>query len=115
MNHNLDNIYFADTIGISLVIVVIIIHINIMYMTIEIGWLAIFVSIFFSYRSLHTKKNNTPNNKGSTGTDKDSPILKPRPSRFIDKGVKKAIRNNTLSYEKKYNISSPNKIGSANI
>ena len=59
------------------------------------------------------KKNNTPNNKGSTGIDSDNPMSKP--SRFIDKGVKNAIKNKTLSYEKKYNIKTPNKIGSAYI
>ena len=59
------------------------------------------------------KKNNTPSNKGSTGIDSDNPMSKP--SRFIDKGVKKAIKNKTLSYDKKYNITTPNRIGSANI
>lgn len=61
------------------------------------------------------KKNRTPKSKGSTGTDNESPIFKPRPSRFMDRGVKNAIRNITLSYENKYNISIPNKIGSAYI
>ena len=59
------------------------------------------------------KKNNTPNNKGSTGIESDNPMS--RPSRFIDKGVKKAIKNKALSYDKKYNITTPNRIGSANI
>ena len=35
------------------------------------------------------KKNNTPNKSGSTGRDRDNPKS---PSRFIDKGVKKAIK-----------------------
>ena len=61
------------------------------------------------------KKNNTPNSKGSTGTDNESPMFNPKPSRFMDTGVKNAIRNITLSYENKYNISIPNKIGSAYI
>ena len=43
------------------------------------------------------KKNNTPNSKGSTGTDNESPMFNPKPSRFIDNGVKNAIKNNTLS------------------
>ena len=58
------------------------------------------------------KKNNAPNKSGSTGRDRDNPKS---PSRFIDKGVKKAIKNNTLSKENKYNINTPNTIGSANI
>lgn len=59
------------------------------------------------------KKNNTPNSKGSTGTDNESPMFNPKPSRFMDKGVKKAIKKSTLSYEKKYSIKIPNKIGNA--
>ena len=58
------------------------------------------------------KKNKTPNSRGSTGTDNDTPILRPRPSKLIDKGVKNAIKNKTLSYEKKYSINTPNSIGS---
>ena len=61
------------------------------------------------------KKNNTPNRRGSTGKDKDKPKSIPSPSRLIDKGVRNAIKNNTLSKEKKYNINTPNIIGSANI
>ena len=81
----------------------------------EIGWRAILLSKFFSYNNLAIKKNKTPNNSGSTGIDKDNPKSIPSPSRLIDNGVRNAIRNNTLSYEKKYNISTPNKIGSAYI
>lgn len=114
-NQILDNKYFAETNGSSLVIVVIKIHINIMYITIEIGWRAILLSKFFSYNNFAIKKNRTPNNNGSTGTDKESPMLSPRPSRLMDNGVRNAIRNKTFSYEKKYNISTPNKIGSAYI
>lgn len=114
-NQILDNKYFAETNGSSLVIVVIRIHINIMYITMDIGCRAILLSNFFSYRSLAIKKNNTPNNNGSTGMDNDSPIFNPRPSRFIERGVKKAIKKRTLSYEKKYNISTPSNIGSAYI
>ena len=73
------------------------------------------LSKFFSYNNFAIKKNKTPNNSGSTGTDNERPISSPSPSRLIDKGVRKAIRNKTLSYEKKYNISTPNKIGRANI
>jgi hypothetical protein len=61
------------------------------------------------------KKNNTPNRRGSTGIDKDKPKSMPRPSRLMDNGVKNAIRNNTLSNEKKYNINTPNTIGRPNI
>ena len=114
-NQILDNKYFAETNGSSLVIVVINIQINIMYITIEIGWRAILLSNFFSYNNFAIKKNRTPNNNGSTGTDNDSPMLSPSPSRLMDNGVKNAIRNKTFSYEKKYNISTPNKIGSAYI
>ena len=114
-NQILDNKYFAETNGSSLVIVVIKIHINIIYITMEIGWRAILLSKFFSYNNFAIKNNKTPNNKGSTGTDSDRPILSPSPSKFMDSGVKNAIRNKTLSYEKKYNISTPNKIGSAYI
>ena len=81
----------------------------------EIGWRAILLSKFFSYNNLAIKKNKTPNNNGSTGTDNDTPIFSPSPSKLIERGVRNAIRNNTLSYEKKYNISTPNKIGSAYI
>ena len=112
-NQILDNRYFADTKGSSLVIVVIKIQINIKYITIDIGCRAISLSNFFSYNNFAMKKNNTPNNKGSTGIESDNPMS--RPSRFIDKGVKKAINNKTLSYDKKYNITTPNRIGSANI
>ena len=62
-------------------------------MTMEIGWYAILLSNSFSYNNLAIKKNNTPNNKGSTGTDNDNPT----PSKFIDNGVKKAIKKRTLS------------------
>ena len=61
------------------------------------------------------KKNRTPKSKGSTGTDNESPTSNPRPSRFIDKGVKNAIKKITLSYENKYNINTPSNIGSAYI
>lgn len=61
------------------------------------------------------KKNKTPNNKGSTGSDNDSPMSNPNPSKLIDNGVRNAIKKRTLSYEKKYSISTPNKIGSAYI
>lgn len=61
------------------------------------------------------KKNNTPNNNGSAGTDNESPILIPSPSKFIDKGVKNAIRNNTLSKEKTNNMRTPNNKGNPNI
>ena len=57
------------------------------------------------------KKNNTPNNIGSTGTERDNPT----PSKFMDKGVRKAIKNKTLSNENRYNMSTPNRIGNANI
>lgn len=96
-NHILDNKYFADTRGNSLVIVVMRIHMNIKYITMEIGWRAILLSNFLSCNNLAMKKNKTPNNKGSTGTDNESPMFSPKPSRFIDKGVKKAIRKRTLS------------------
>ena len=99
-NQILDNKYFAETKGISLVIVVIKIHINIMYITMDIGWREILLSNFFSYNNFAIKKNRTPNNNGSTGTDKDTPMLSPKPSKLIDNGVKKAMRNITLSYEK---------------
>mgnify|MGYP003474393629 FL=1 len=84
-------------------------------MIMDIGWYAILLSNFFSYNNLAIKKNKTPNNNGSTGIESDSPISNPRPSKFIDNGVRNAIRNNTLSKEKTYNISTPNKIGSAYI
>lgn len=61
------------------------------------------------------KKNSTPNRSGSTGIDNDNPKSIPNPSRFIDKGVKNAIKNSTLSKEKRYNINTPNTKGSANI
>lgn len=96
-NQILDNKYFAETNGSSLVIVVIKIHINIIYITIEIGWREILLSNFFSYNNFAMKKNNTPNNNGSTGTDNDNPILSPKPSKLIANGVKKAMRNITLS------------------
>lgn len=82
-----------------------------MYMTMEIGWHEILLSNFFSYNSFAIKKNNTPNSNGSTGTDNDSPMSSPKPSKLMDNGVKKAMRNITLSYENMYNISTPNKIG----
>ena len=47
-NHILDKRYFAETKGSSLVIVVIKIHMNIRYITIDIGWYAILLSNFFS-------------------------------------------------------------------
>ena len=81
-------------------------------MTMDIGWYAILLSNFFSQINLAIKKNNTPNNRGSTGRDNESPN---NPSRFIDKGVKKAIKKRTLSQENTYNISTPNKTGNANI
>lgn len=59
----------------------------------DMGWYAILLSNFFSYNNLAMKKNSTPNNNGSTGTDSDSPT----PSKFIDNGVKKAIKKRTLS------------------
>lgn len=77
----------------------------------DIGWREILLSNFFSYNNFAMKKNNTPNNNGSTGTDNDKPILSPKPSKLIANGVKKAMRKITLSYEKKYNISTPNNIG----
>ena len=61
------------------------------------------------------KKNNTPNRRSSTGIDRDTPNSMPKPSRLIDKGVKNAIRNNTLSNDKKYSINMPKTIGNANI
>ena len=60
------------------------------------------------------KKNNTPQSKGSTGNDSDNPFS-PNPSRFTANGVRKAIKYITFLYEKKYNITTPNKIGSAYI
>ena len=93
MNHILDNKYLIDTKGSSLVIVVIIIHMNIKYMTIDIGWYAILLSNFLKYNNLAIKKNKTPNNNGSTGTDSD----RPTPFKLMDRGVKKAIRKRTLS------------------
>lgn len=81
----------------------------------DIGWCAILLSNFFSYSNLAIKKNTTPNNRGSTGTDKDKFIPRFNPSKLMDKGVKNAIKKRTLSYEKKYSISIPNNIGSANI
>lgn len=114
-NHNLDNKYFIDTNGSSLVIVVIIIQMNIIYMTMDIGCCAISVSNFLSCSNLAMKKNNTPNSIGSTGTDSDNPMSIPKPSKLIDRGVKNAIKKRTFSYEKRYNISIPNRIGNANI
>lgn len=61
------------------------------------------------------KKNNTPIKRGSAGKDKDNPIPPPSLSNPIDKGVTNAIKNNTLSKEKAYNIKTPNTKGSANI
>ena len=59
----------------------------------DIGWRAILLSKFFSYNNFAIKKNRTPNNNGSTGTDNDRPMFSPSPSRLIDNGVKNAIRN----------------------
>lgn len=61
------------------------------------------------------KKNSTPNNSGSAGIDKDSPMSIPKSSKLIDKGVKNATRNKTLSKDKTNNIKKPNNKGNANI
>lgn len=59
------------------------------------------------------KKKSTPTNIGSTGTESDKPT--PRPSILIDRGVKKAMRNSTVSNEKQYNKSTPRSSGRANM
>lgn len=61
------------------------------------------------------KKNNTPIKSSSAGRDKEKSKLLLSWSKPTDKGVKNAIKNNILSNEKEYSISTPNTKGRANI
>jgi len=96
-NQSLHNKYFIETIGSSLVIVVINIQNKVKYITMLIGCSAIFKSNFFSYNNLAMNKKSTPNKRGSTGNESAKPMSKL--SIFIERGVRNAIKNSTLSSE----------------
>lgn len=98
INHNLETKNLNETPGIVLLIVVINIHPKYKKIAIVIGCLTIDVSIFLF------KKNFTPKiiiritNKGSVNNDKLNSISGIKNDKLNDKGVKKAIKKNILSY-----------------
>jgi hypothetical protein len=89
-----------ETIGISEVSDVIVIHTKLIKMANVIGCFMIFESNLFS--SINLKKNNniTPNIKGSVGIYIPMPPIS-NSSKLIDKGVEKIINHIKLSSLKK--------------